>query len=529
MNLKRLLFLLLVGGLFPVFAGAQVRFDADFEGGSMGEVAQLRRPRVRGGRTHVYYQVNGRYDPLNPVDTDLRPSANWFCFRISGIKGKVVHLTMPHNFVAGASYSYEGSDWQHFKPSETEQHSIVKRFTKDTVYIALYKPYTYTYLQERLKDWTSREGVSMDTIGFSHEGRPLQLLHITDTAVPDSGKALVWIHGRVHPSESPASFLLDGLLDYLTSDTPQGRSLRSQIDAYILPFINPDGVANALSRSNALGVNEEINFGRSDDSTVVEVRAVKAVFERLTAGRPFDFMLNCHSQLSETASFWMHRGESTSPLYLRKEWAFTGLVSSLNPCIRPSDMQFSNVASRYAEGWMWDHFADSTIALTIETPYNCYSNNRAGLWVDDDNLASFGVRTIQAVAEYLGLSIPGRYFVETPSEAGEDWTEYTGCERSFLGCNAWEAINAGAVMEYMQDYLPAGQYEVFRYVAGDCIEPEERSNFFNPRTGKWTDPGVHGWVYLGTVPQPEDGPFTYSYTAYDAGNLADALLLILSE
>ena len=508
-------------------AGAQVSFDADFESGCMGTVTQLKRPRVRGRHTHVYYQVNGRFDPLNPIDTTLRASANWFCFRIGGVKGKYVHLTMPHNFVNGTSYSYDGREWRHFKPRETEQHAIVKRFENDTVYIALYKPYTYTYLQERLKYWASCEGVVMDTIGYSFEGRPMQLLHITDSSVPEAAKARIWIHSRIHPSETPASYFLDGLLDYLTADTPQGRALRSQIDAYVLPFINPDGVANGLSRSNAIGVNQEINFGRCEDSTVVEVRAVKAMFEKLTADRPLDFMLNCHSQLSETASFWMHRSTATSPLYLRREWTFAGLVCSQNPCIRPGEMQFSDGGSRYAEGWIWNRFADSTVALTIETPYNCYSFDRGGLWVDDDNLASFGVRTIQAVAEYLGLSLPGRYVLEgTP---GDGWVEYRGTDRSFIGDNAWEASCDGVRMNYSLDSLPAGRYELYRYVAGNCIEALERDDLYNPHTRRWQDPGAHGWVLLETLSHPQDGPFSYTYTASCSGDLADALMLVSCE
>ena len=281
--------------LLPCLASAQVRFDGNFEGSAFGSAELLDSARlvVAPGDTveHLSFLINGKYDPDNPIDTTLEPSANWYYFRMTGVKGKQIYLTQKDNGVARTSYSYDGKVWDHLPLAESQRRRLDKRFTRDTVYIALYTPYTYSYHQERLKTGCARPDVTLDTIGFSHEGRPLQLLHITDPTVPAEKKARIWIHGRIHPSESPGSYLVDGLVESLTGDTPQARALRQQIDAYILPFANPDGVANGLSRSNAIGVNQEINFGRSDDSTVVEVKAIKRKLAELTRERPFDIVL----------------------------------------------------------------------------------------------------------------------------------------------------------------------------------------------------------------------------------------------
>ena len=466
--MKRLIsFLILASALLaPQIVRAQVRFDADFEGGSLGAVQLLDSARIVVAPgdtvTHLSYLVSGRFDPANPIDTSLAPSANWYCFRMTGVKGKQIYLTQKDNGVARTSFSYDGLFWDHLPLPESPGSRIQKRFDRDTVYIALYNPYTYSYLQERLQAWTKPPDVTLDTIGFSHEGRPLQMLHITDPSVPGQGKIRMWVHARQHPSESPSSYLVDGLIDYLTGDTPEGRSLRQQVDAYILPFANPDGVANGLSRSNALGVNQEINFGRSDDSTVVEVLAIKRKLAELTAERPFDLMLNSHSQLSESATFWMHRSRTTSPAFFRKLWTFTGLVCSFNPCLRPEDM----------EGWFWNNAGENTIALTIETTYNCYSFNRDGLWADNDNIRRFGKRTMQAVAEYFGLSLPGRFIVETPPRMKAGWEPVREDAHSFLGTEAWQATRKNARIVYQMDNLPAGSYALYRFVPGECIEPK---------------------------------------------------------
>lgn len=509
-------------------ASAQVHFDADFESGSLGQVKLLNSYRgYSSGRlaTHLYYRIEGNYDPRNPVDTKLFPSANWYYFRMTGTAGKHLHLTFPNNTVAGSSYSYDGQEWSHFTMSESDMTHINKYFDCDTVFLALYKPYTYSYLQERLQEWTARPCVELDTIGFSCEGRPLQMLHITDPEVPSEGKSRIWVHGRTHPSETPGSFLVDGLVEYLTEDSPHGEALRRQIDAYILPFSNPDGVYDGRSRSNAIGINQEINYDRGDDSTTVEVQAIKSMFKRLTADRPLDFMLNSHSQLLACSCFWLHRSSSTSLDFLRRQWAFAGLVCSQNPCIAPREMRFSEALPRYPEGWFWQHAGDKTMALTVETPHFYYNLNSRGLWVDDDNLRFFGKRILQAMAEYLGMSIPGRIMVDTPSEIEEGWTEYRSPDRSFLGDCAWEALEAGAVVNYSLDSLKWGKYDVYRFVPGDCLETDD-----NLRTRRgWTDPGVHGWVYRETVLQEATGPFSYSFTAEEAGDLADALLIVRVE
>ena len=186
-----------------------VCFDADFESGALGKVERIDRSRIRltdeESLTSLSYAVHGSFDPKNPVDTALYPSANWYYFRMTGVKGKQIYLTGVHNSVPRTSYSYDGEHWAHLPLGESDRLLLDKYFTRDTVFLALYEPYTYSYLQERLQTWTARPDVTLDTIGLSHEGRPLQLMHITDPSVPAEKKARIWIHGRQHPSETPAS------------------------------------------------------------------------------------------------------------------------------------------------------------------------------------------------------------------------------------------------------------------------------------------------------------------------------------
>ena len=133
--------------------------------------------------------------------------------------------------------------------------------------------------------------------------------------------------------------------------------------------------------------------------------------------------------------------------------------------------------------------------------------------------------TMQAVAEYLGLSLPGRYLIETPEKMKAGWELFRDDARSFLGDGAWKALWEGAPVTYRLDELPAGRYELYRFVAGDCIEPEGYE-LKDSATGEWLDPGIHGWVLHDTVIQPRDGRFKYTLKATAPGELADAILLV---
>ncbi|KAG7254674.1 hypothetical protein CRUP_004217, partial [Coryphaenoides rupestris] len=51
---------------------------------------------------------------------------------------------------------------------------------------------------------------------------------------PERGKKLVFLTSRVHPGESPASFVCQGVIDFLV--------LRDHVIFKIVPMLNPDGV-----------------------------------------------------------------------------------------------------------------------------------------------------------------------------------------------------------------------------------------------------------------------------------------------
>jgi hypothetical protein len=68
-------------------------------------------------------------------------------------------------------------------------------------------------------------------------------------------KPALVVSARVHPGETPASWMMSGMLDYLCSDTQGARLLRQVFVIFVVPMLNPDGVIYGNNRCSLAGVD----------------------------------------------------------------------------------------------------------------------------------------------------------------------------------------------------------------------------------------------------------------------------------
>lgn len=60
---------------------------------------------------------------------------------------------------------------------------------------------------------------------------------------------------RQHPGETTGSYMIEGVIDFLTSNSPEAEALRNSYIFKIVPMVNVDGVIHGNNRCSLLGVD----------------------------------------------------------------------------------------------------------------------------------------------------------------------------------------------------------------------------------------------------------------------------------
>ncbi len=97
--------------------------------------------------------------------------------------------------------------------------------------------------------------VQKSTLCKTLGGREVYCLTVTaPSSVSEVAKRKgVVITARVHPCESNSSFVMKGLIDFLTGNSKKAALLRAHFIFKIIPMINVDGVVFGNSRCNLSG------------------------------------------------------------------------------------------------------------------------------------------------------------------------------------------------------------------------------------------------------------------------------------
>ncbi|XP_046740154.1 cytosolic carboxypeptidase-like protein 5 [Diprion similis] len=182
---------------------------------------------------------------------------------------------------------------------------------KAITYIAFTYPFSYTDLQNFLKKidakMTKKNPTVADDIYYqrecaimSLEGRRLDLITISshhnisterearlnrlfpikeeERPFKFRGKKVILVSARVHPGETPSTFVFNGFLNLLLNrDDPVAINLRRLYVFKLIPMLNPDGVANGHYRMDTRGVNLNrvyLNPSFNDHPTIYAARAI---------------------------------------------------------------------------------------------------------------------------------------------------------------------------------------------------------------------------------------------------------------
>ena len=501
-----------------LFAQGGIKIDTKFESGSIGSYRITDSVTIPGRDDDTIRIVNldifSRFDPKNPVDTSLSSSARWYYFRLTGVKNCVIYLNIFNSEAIRPFFSYDNKNFERFSFQENSKKGrLVKFFDKDTVYICHYIPYTYSRLNSKIEQWSDRKCIEVGIIGKSHDTLDIPMLKITDGNVSDRNKKVIWIHGRSHPSESPASWHLEGLINQISDNSEYAKEIRKKCIFYIVPFINPDGVYGGYSRSSSTGVNLEINWDRPDSLTMPEVKVLKRTIDSLyKVHKSIPLFLNMHSQIANSVTYWIHDAASTTGEFFKQQMLLSNLTAAGTPYYRPEDQSFSKVASRYAEGWIWDRVKEKTLAITFETPYTYYREDINGAWVSPENLGELATSSLNAITDYLQLKLSERRIVDAPKPLNKNsWQSISSPEYVHFGEDHIVSLKVGERVTFKAKDLKKGRYSIYLWRAG--------------RADNFSDRSSNIWESYGEIDQKRDGTLKVVIESERAGEVIDAILL----
>lgn len=295
--------------LAPSACSVPVEIRTDFEGGCLGEVERL-------GETAFRCRVPGQ------ADRDGRNrQVSWYFFRVDGARGREVSITL-HDLVGEYNYrpgavailpetppfvSHDGVSWSPLEEVsyDRDRHELTMRLTPrgDSIWVAHVEPYTTSRLERLVEELRGRPGVRVETFGKSVRGRELYLLTVTNPAVSESSKKVLWFMFRQHAWESGTSFVGEGLLRFAASDDPEAARLRERIVLKVFPMLDPDGCVAGAVRFNPNGFDVNRNWDSCDLGSDEHRRlmpeiwyAKKVMTDWVAGGRPLHFFLTLHNE-----------------------------------------------------------------------------------------------------------------------------------------------------------------------------------------------------------------------------------------
>lgn len=211
---------------------AEFEIDADFPGGNI-----------------IVSGIDGDTVRLN---VDLRDTTQkWFywSFRIRGAEGRTLNFEFPavvRGFVGNRGPAISDDDGMTWRWLGDKPDFARTKFRYDfgpdekEVLFGVGMNYTEKNLKSFFEKYENNKDLKIETLCLSKKERNVELLRI-----PDKGKDAdfkICLFARHHACEMMASYVLEGMIETVLSDSDDGTWLREHGDFFIVPFVDKDGV-----------------------------------------------------------------------------------------------------------------------------------------------------------------------------------------------------------------------------------------------------------------------------------------------
>ncbi|CAD8109409.1 unnamed protein product [Paramecium sonneborni] len=257
---------------------SRIQFNSIFESGNLDLVTQV---------------SEFEYDLYMRVDSNTQGHTSWYYFELNGMKlGEKIQLNIcnfrkshslyergmrPYIWRSNNEQWLQGGDDVKYKTSKNNNNnclsfSIYCNKDNELIKIAYCVPYTYSQLLEYCNDLQKKcNHVKRQLFCESIGGVSLPIL--TFQKGKSTYKKCLIIQARIHPGESNGSWVMQGLMDYLSSQS--ALQLFEKCVIKIIPMMNPDGVILGNYRTCLSGKDLNRKFQQNDTILFPSVQAMK--------------------------------------------------------------------------------------------------------------------------------------------------------------------------------------------------------------------------------------------------------------
>lgn len=117
-------------------------------------------------------------------------------------------------------------------------------------------------------------------------------------------KPTIFISSRVHPGETPASFVLTGIWKFLTNEkSAQAKILRDRFVFKVVPMLNPDGVYRGYYRLDTMAQNLNRYYVNPSPVNQPTIWAVKKAIEQQVNSGKIQIYVDLHAHASKKGCF----------------------------------------------------------------------------------------------------------------------------------------------------------------------------------------------------------------------------------
>lgn len=248
-------------------------------------------------------------------------------------------------------------------------------------------PYTYARLQVYLEEigMCKYPYFRREIVGMSVQKRRIDLITITHpeniTPNEDMKRRTVFVTARVHPGETPSSFVCQGFIDFMVSDHPLAQELRYHLIFKIVPMLNPDGVFLGNYRCSLLGFDLNRQWSNPSQLAHPEIYATKQLLMKLNGSKSMDvnFFVDIHAH-STLMNGFMYGNVFEDEERAGRQAVFPNLLSrfaedfSLHQTNFNRDSVKAGTGRRTLGGILDDH----TLCYTLEVSFFSYTNAKTG-------------------------------------------------------------------------------------------------------------------------------------------------------